>query len=210
MLQSQPFVKLFSSKLADHQGVVSFFEPPAGAECLIRFRRQHIARYDNVLKEWVLVDPYSRLEDLYVLLLSADQLALAISEDSLRSTVAALRDSHDLTDRAQIFFMIDGMKAYYKRRSGPKVKRDVIESSMARLQATERCFIVDLDGPEDTAHWLFNITGDLGEQMVVLEPGDIIYLSEQLGIKPYKKIRDSFLPFWYVSIVCFWFTRIDS
>ncbi|KAF8610499.1 hypothetical protein BDV93DRAFT_601498 [Ceratobasidium sp. AG-I] len=175
-LKGQPFVALFSSKLADHKGTVSFFEPPAGVECLIRFRRRHIAQYDSALKEWVPVDPYSRLEDLYVLFLSADQLALAISEDSLRSTLAALRDSHNLNDRAQIFFMIDGMRTYYKRKGGSKVKRDVIESSMARLQATERCFIVDVDGPEDTVQWLFNMTGDL-------------------GMRPHKRIRDSFLPF---------------
>ncbi|QRV86168.1 DNA excision repair protein ERCC-4 [Ceratobasidium sp. AG-Ba] len=72
--------------------------------------------------------------------------------------------------------MIDGMNAYYKRKGNKKVKRDIVESSITLLQAVERCFVVHVDGPEDTAQWLFNVTSDL-------------------GIKPHKRIRDSFLPF---------------
>ncbi|CAE6476662.1 unnamed protein product [Rhizoctonia solani] len=82
-----------------------------------------------------------------------------------------------LTTRSQIFIMVDGLNGYYKRKGSHKNKRNTIESALASLQALERCFIVHVEGAEDTAQWLFNITGDL-------------------GIRPHKRIRESFLPFW--------------
>ncbi|KAG8751763.1 hypothetical protein FRC12_012268 [Ceratobasidium sp. 428] len=174
-LQDLPFVDLFSEKIAPHNGKVAFFEPPTGVEHLIRFRRRHIARYDTTTKEWVPIEACTRLEDLYIVLLSAEQLIQAVSEESLPGTLSNLRDTHRLTNRSQIFLMVDGMNARYKRKGG-KIKRDVVESSMTFLQAVERCFIVHMNGPEDTSQWLFNITGDL-------------------GIKPHKRVQDSFLPF---------------
>ncbi|KAG8692880.1 hypothetical protein FRC08_009477 [Ceratobasidium sp. 394] len=126
--------------------------------------------------------------------LPADQLAQAVSEQSLPDTLSALRDTHDLTDRSQVFLMVDGINAYYKRKGGAKIKRDVIESSLTFLQAVERCFIVHVDGPADTSQWLLNITGDLGEYLHRMPAKPTI---EQWipGIKPHKRIRDSFLPF---------------
>jgi hypothetical protein len=162
-LEGSPFVAPFAEKLAVHGGSVAFFEPPAEVGTMIRFRRRHIARYDSNTKEWTPIQACTRLEDLYIIFLSADRLALAISEESLPETLSALRDAHSLTRRSQIFLMIDGVNAYYKRRGGTRVKRNVVESSMACLQAIERCFIVHVDGPEDTAQWLFNMTSDLGE-----------------------------------------------
>jgi hypothetical protein len=161
-LQGHPFVSALKSKLVPHNGGISFFKPPPEVEHLIQFRRRHMARYDGMLKEWVAVEPHTSLEDLYVIFISADFLALAISEESLVGLLAALRSSHSLSSRSQIFLMVDGINAYYNRKDSHKVKRNFIESTMASLQATERCFIVYVDGPEDTSQWLFNITGDLG------------------------------------------------
>lgn len=175
-LQEHPFVQPLSSKLAAHDGDVDFFEPPPDVEHLVRFRRRHVARYDGALKEWVPVEPCAKLEDLYIIYLSADLFARAISEDYLVGILSALRTSHYLTSRSQIFLMIDGMDDYYKRKNAHKLKRDAIESTIVALQAIERCFIVYVDGPEDTAQWMFNIAGDL-------------------GIRPHKRIRESFLPF---------------
>ncbi|QRW27332.1 DNA excision repair protein ERCC-4 [Rhizoctonia solani] len=137
--------------------------------------RQHVAKYDNKSKEWVPVTPYHALEDLYVLFLSADSLALAVLEETLTETLSELRSTHQLTAHSQIFVMIDGLHAYYKRKGG-RSKRNAIESALATLQASERCFIVQVEGASDAAQWLFNIIGDL-------------------GIRPYKRIRESFLPF---------------
>ncbi|KAG9126547.1 hypothetical protein FRC07_003001 [Ceratobasidium sp. 392] len=160
-LRNSPFVNPFRDKLAPHDGKLEFFEPPSGIERLIRFRRSHVARYDIATKEWVLIDPYTRLEDLYILFLPADQLVQAVSEQSLSDMLSVLRDTHQLTQRSQIFLMVDGINAYYKQKGGAKVKRGVIESSMTFLQAVERCFIVHVDGPEDASQWLFDMTGDL-------------------------------------------------
>ncbi|KAG8679090.1 hypothetical protein FRC08_017228, partial [Ceratobasidium sp. 394] len=77
LLQDLPFVSPFSEALASHDGSVEFFKPVGGLERLIRFRRRHIARYDTTLKEWIPVESYTRLEDLYIMFLPADQLAQA-------------------------------------------------------------------------------------------------------------------------------------
>ncbi|CAE6433561.1 unnamed protein product [Rhizoctonia solani] len=174
--EDHPFVGYLESKLAVHGCSTLFFDPPSRREPLIRFRRQHIAQYDNKTKEWVPVTPYHSLEDLYVLLLSADTLALAVSSGTLTETLSVLRSTHRLTARSQIFLMIDGLNAYYKYNRSRKGKRNAIESALVALQASERCFIIQVEGAEDTAQWLFNVTGDL-------------------GIRPHKRIRESFLPF---------------
>ncbi|CAE6433262.1 unnamed protein product [Rhizoctonia solani] len=174
--QGYPFVDHLESKLATHDSNVAFFDPPPRSEFLIRFRRQHIARYDKQLKEWIPITPYTELEDLYVLLLSADTLALAILEETLTKTLSALRSTYKLTARSQIFIMVDGLNAYYRCKGVREDKRDTIESALVSLQTLEKCFIVQTEGAENTAQWLFNITGDL-------------------GIKPHKRIRESFLPF---------------
>ncbi|KAG8743710.1 hypothetical protein FRC10_011583 [Ceratobasidium sp. 414] len=168
-LQNLPFVALFSEALASHDGNVEFFEPPDGVERLIRFRRRHIARYDTALKEWIPVEAYTRLEDLYIVLLSADQLARAVSERALPDMLSALRNTHHLTAHSQIFLMIDGVNAYYKRRGAANIEHDAMESSMTFLQAVERCFIVYVDGPVDTSQWLLNITGDLDTYKKMLQ-----------------------------------------
>ncbi|KAF8710815.1 ERCC4 domain, partial [Rhizoctonia solani] len=174
-LEDHPFVSCLESKLIPYSCGTLFFGPPSRSEPLIRFRRQHVAKYDNKSKEWVPVTPYHALEDLYVLFLSADSLALAVLEETLTETLSELRSTHQLTAHSQIFVMIDGLHAYYKRKGG-RSKRNAIESALATLQASERCFIVQVEGASDAAQWLFNIIGDL-------------------GIRPYKRIRESFLPF---------------
>ncbi|CAE6459856.1 unnamed protein product [Rhizoctonia solani] len=175
-LEGYSFVDYLETKLAVHGCALSFFDSQLQSEHLIRFRRQHFARYDNKSKEWVPVVPYTALEDLYVLFLSSEALALAILEETLTKTLYTLRSMCHLTTRSQIFIMVDGLNGYYKRKGSHNNKRNTIESALASLQALERCFIVHVEGAEDTAQWLFNITGDL-------------------GIRPHKRIRESFLPF---------------
>ncbi|EUC67094.1 ERCC4 domain protein, partial [Rhizoctonia solani AG-3 Rhs1AP] len=174
--QDHLFVDHLERKLSVHDCSISFFDPPPQSESLIRFRRQHIARYDNRLKEWVPTTPHAALEDLYVLFLSADTLALALLQEDITEMLASLRRTHCLTTHSQIFIMIDGLNGYYKRKKGRKDERNTIESALTSLQALERCFIVHVEGAEDTAQWLFNITGDL-------------------GIRPHRRIQESFLPF---------------
>ncbi|CAE6521737.1 unnamed protein product [Rhizoctonia solani] len=118
-----------------------------------KFRRQHIARYDNKSKEWVPTTPHATLEELYVLFLSADTLVLVLLQEGVTEMLASLRRTYHLTTRSQIFIMVDGLDGYYKRKKG-----------------------LHVEGAEDTAQWLFNITGDL-------------------GIRPHKRIQESFLPF---------------
>ncbi|KEP53600.1 ERCC4 domain protein [Rhizoctonia solani 123E] len=174
--QDHLFVDHLERKLSVHDCSISFFDPPPQSESLIRFRRQHIARYDSRLKEWVPTTPHAALEDLYVLFLSADTLALALLQEDITEMLASLRRTHCLTTHSQIFIMIDGLNGYYKRKKGRKDERNTIESALTSLQALERCFIVHVEGAEDTAQWLFNITGDL-------------------GIRPHRRIQESFLPF---------------
>ncbi|CUA72280.1 hypothetical protein RSOLAG22IIIB_00945 [Rhizoctonia solani] len=174
--ESYSFVESLKQKLAAHGCSISFFDPPPQSESLIRFRRQHIARYDNKSKEWVPTTPHATLEDLYVLFLSADTLVLVLLQEGVTEMLASLRRTYHLTTRSQIFIMVDGLDGYYKRKKGRREERNAIESALTSLQAIERCFIVHVEGAEDTAQWLFNITGDL-------------------GIRPHKRIQESFLPF---------------
>ncbi|KAG8715920.1 hypothetical protein FRC11_012987 [Ceratobasidium sp. 423] len=194
--QGYPFVGYLESKLATHDSRMAFFDPPPQSEFLIRFRRQHIARYDKQLKEWTPVTPYAALEDLYVLFLSADALALAILEGTLTETLSTLRSTHRLSSRSQIFIMVDGLNGYYKRKGVRRDKRDAIESALVSLQALEKCFIVQVEGAEDAAQWLFNITGDLGMFPLAYKQHAHLKLNRTgVGIKPHKRIRESFLPF---------------
>ncbi|KDN49392.1 hypothetical protein RSAG8_02094, partial [Rhizoctonia solani AG-8 WAC10335] len=174
--EGYPFVECLERNLATHGCSISFFDPPPQSDFLIRFRRQHIARYDNKLKEWIPITPHAALEDLYVLFLSAETLALTILQENLTEMLASLRSTHRLTTRSQVFIMVDGLNGYYKRKEGRRDKQNMIESALTSLQALERCFIVHVEGAEDAAQWLYNITGDL-------------------GIRPHKRIRESFLPF---------------
>ncbi|KAL5636094.1 hypothetical protein ACGC1H_004794 [Rhizoctonia solani] len=160
--EGHSFVDYLERKLAAHDCSISFFDPPPQSESLIRFRRQHIARYDNRLKEWVPITHHAALEDLYVLFLPADTLVLALLQEEITEMLASLRRTHCLTTHSQIFIMIDGLNGYYKRKKGRRDERNTVESALTSLQALERCFIVHVEGAEDTAQWLFNITGDLG------------------------------------------------
>ncbi|KAH7340287.1 hypothetical protein B0J17DRAFT_766297 [Rhizoctonia solani] len=195
-LEGYPFVDSLEAKLATYGSTISFFDPQHQGECLIRFRRQHFARYNNKSREWIPVVPYAALEDLYVLFLSSEALVLATLEENLTKTLHTLRRTHHLTTRSQIFIMVDGLNEYYKRKGSCKNQRNTIESALASLQALERCFIVHAEGAEDTAQWLFNITGDLGAFLSICEYHICLKRSlVALGIKPHKRIRESFLPF---------------
>ncbi|KAJ1310377.1 hypothetical protein OPQ81_007115 [Rhizoctonia solani] len=158
--EGRPFVDYLQSKLATHGCHISFFDPPPQGEFLIRFRRQHIARYDNQMKEWI---PRMPLLSRY----SKKRLPKRYQHfGTLIVSPLAHRSSSWST----------GLMHIINEKDGHKDKRSKIESALTTLQALERCFIVQVEGAEDTAQWLFNITGDL-------------------GIRPHKRIRESFLPF---------------
>ncbi|KAJ7435256.1 hypothetical protein FB451DRAFT_1418284 [Mycena latifolia] len=137
------------------------------------WRRTMRKEYDPVAREWLPVPPHVRTEGTYLIYMSADELARCIrDEDCVKNVVRQVR----AVCSGQIFLMVYGLKAYLKRKSPGRYTMAQIECAVAVLQMVEHTHLMYVDTVEDAVARLYDLSADL-------------------GIKPYKLIERSHLPF---------------
>ncbi|KAJ6582721.1 hypothetical protein DFH09DRAFT_1309656 [Mycena vulgaris] len=137
------------------------------------WRRTTNKEYDTVAREWLPVAPHVRTEEMYLIYMTADELARCIQqEDGVKNVVREVRAACP----GQIFLMVEGLTKYLRRTSGIRYTMPEIERAVAALQMTEHTHLLYVDSVADTVTRLYDLSADL-------------------GIKPYKLIERSHLPF---------------
>ncbi|KAJ7481030.1 hypothetical protein B0H11DRAFT_2232951 [Mycena galericulata] len=174
----EQLLQAFRDKVAEFNMTVSTVERQAiDGYDVFSWRRKMSAKYDPIAREWRPVEePYMKIENTYLVYMSADELARCIrDEDGVKGVVRRVRQKY--APRAvQIFVMVDGLTAYLRRTSGIRYTKAQIEGTLAALQMAEHTHLLYVDKPEDAAARLYDLSADL-------------------GIKPYKLIERSHLPF---------------
>ncbi|KAJ7084580.1 hypothetical protein B0H15DRAFT_910856 [Mycena belliarum] len=129
-------------------------------------------KYDVAAREWQPMPAYERTEETFLIYMNAEELARCIrDEDGVKGVVRQVRAACG----GQIFLMVYGLKAYLKRKSAIYTMAQ-IERAVAALQMAERTHLLYVDTVDDAVERLYNLSADL-------------------GIKPYKLIERSHLPF---------------
>lgn len=162
-----------ADRLAEH-GCSINYSGSARFPNLFRWERRIRAKYDEHSREWIPVPEYRRFEGLNMLYFEATSLmSQANSIQALNQTIEDLRAEYRLTPKHQIFIMINDLEMHYRKtgkgsraanaaaRSEGRVlvKKGDMERSLASLQVAQKCFIVHVEGIEDAAEWVFNMTG---------------------------------------------------
>ncbi|KZO97257.1 hypothetical protein CALVIDRAFT_82138 [Calocera viscosa TUFC12733] len=126
--------------------VVDELDPPN----TICWRRRVTARFDKGKRQFVPLDhPQSVMENARLLYLQEEHLQNGLKNGRFEQTVQRLRD--ELCPNGLLFAMIDGS-------SGSKV----IERQLTMMMMKHRLNVIRVEGPEDAATWLYDITADLG------------------------------------------------
>ncbi|KAJ7677690.1 hypothetical protein DFH06DRAFT_1033270 [Mycena polygramma] len=142
---------------------------------IFSWQRTMTAEYDPVGREWQAVQAHTRTEGTYLVYMKADELARCIhDEDGVKSVVRRVRQERG--SKAQIFLMVVGLTGYFRRKSGIRYTKDEIERALAALQMAEHAHLLYVDNVADAVTRLYDLSADL-------------------GIKPYKLIERSHLPF---------------
>ncbi|KAJ7689625.1 hypothetical protein B0H17DRAFT_1066351 [Mycena rosella] len=136
------------------------------------WRRTTNKEYDPLAREWLPVAPYVRVEDMYLVYMTADELARCIQqEDGVKNVVRQVR----AVCPGQIFLMISGLALYLKRKGGIRYSMAEIERAVAALQMAEHTHLLYVNSVADAVTRLYDLSADL-------------------GIKPYKLIERAHLP----------------
>ncbi|KAJ6513597.1 hypothetical protein C8R47DRAFT_615777 [Mycena vitilis] len=142
---------------------------------IFSWQRTMTAEYDPVGREWQAVQAHTSTEGTYLVYMQADHLARCINdENGLKSVVRSVRQERG--SKAQIFLMVVGLTAYFRRKSGIRYTKDEIERALAALQMAEHAHLLYVDNVADAVTRLYDLSADL-------------------GIKPYKLIERSHLRF---------------
>jgi crossover junction endonuclease EME1 len=171
-LRDTPLMGAVSTRLKEHDCSVRFFASPIPN--IIRWERRVYAKYSESNREWVPVKEYSRFEAINMVYIDADAL---LSQDGngivkLERVIQKIKVELELTDKHQIFIMIDDMEARYRRtgkgsRAANAAAREAghalvdkrsVERALASLQVSQKCFIIHVEGEADAAEWIFNMT----------------------------------------------------
>ncbi|KAJ7151212.1 hypothetical protein C8R46DRAFT_1358103 [Mycena filopes] len=167
----------FRTRTAEHNMLVTI-----GKTNLVRglnifaWRRTMTAEFDVGSRAWLPVPAYVRDEDAYLVYVMADELARWIQdEDGAKNVVRRVRAAC-APRKVQIFVMVVGLTLYLRRKTGIRYTKPEIERSLAALQMAEHVHLLYIDKVEDAVERLYDLSADL-------------------GIKPYKLITRSHLPF---------------
>lgn len=157
---------------------------------IMRWERTIRAKYNDGDRQWEPVPEYKRFEATHLLYIHAAALLSSVTSatsthnvDLISRTITSYRRALKISDSHQVFVMIDDLEAYYRRRGkGSRaanaqardnlagkttggtglVEKSSVERALASMQVAQRCFIVHVEGTQDAAEWLYNMTADLG------------------------------------------------
>ncbi|KAF8215049.1 hypothetical protein K438DRAFT_2008531 [Mycena galopus ATCC 62051] len=182
-LSTSPLLTAFRAHIAQFEMTVSVADANMVHRCnVFRWRRTISAEYDDVAREWVPLDLDQVKElDTSLVYMSAKELARCVrDEDGAKNVVRKVRDACPAGPRTQIFLMVEGLTAYFRRKGGlgsdPQYTKPQIEEALAALQLAENVHLLCVDTVADAVVRLYDLSADL-------------------GIKPYKLIQRSHLPF---------------
>lgn len=164
-----------TARLSEHHCSVHYANSPIPN--LIRWERRVCAKYSERNREWVPVEEYRRFEAIDMIYIDADSLVSRGGNGiaKLERVIQKVKVELELTDKHQIFVMIDDMEARYRKtgkgsRAANAAARDAghalvdkrsIERALASLQVSQKCFIVHVEGDADAADWIFNMTAGI-------------------------------------------------
>ncbi|KAJ7027973.1 hypothetical protein C8F04DRAFT_1007823 [Mycena alexandri] len=140
------------------------------------WRRTMTAEYDVESRAWLPVPPHVRDEDTYLVYVKVDELARWIKEEDGAKAVVRRVRSACAPRKVQIFVMVNGLMLYLRRKTGIRYTKPEIERALAALQMAEHVHLLYIDKVDDAVVRLYDLSADL-------------------GIKPYKLITRSHLPF---------------
>lgn len=168
-----PFIETVASRLISYDCNVdplSSSDDPA----LIRWERRVPTRYDEQERQWIQVPEYTRFEATNMIYVHAkDLISRTNGIELLEGRIVRLRHNLKLTPKHQLFVMIDDLEAHYRkkgkgsraanasaRQAGYElIAKPKVERALAALQVSQRCFVVHVEGVEDAAEWIYNMTG---------------------------------------------------
>lgn len=172
-LRGTVFANATAARLAEHGCPVSYSNSTT-EPALVRWERRISARYDETERLWIPVPEYTRFEGTNLIYIRAEDL---IQDEAgvalLESRITNLRREYNLTRHHQIFLIIDDMEAHYRKKGkGSRavnaqaikagyhlIDKQTMERALAAMQVEHRVFIVHVEGAEDAAEWIYNITG---------------------------------------------------
>ncbi|KAJ7193517.1 hypothetical protein GGX14DRAFT_701109 [Mycena pura] len=175
-----PLYHAFCTRVAEYNMTVSVAPTRAvrGFD-VFSWRSTMSKRYDPAARAWLPVAPYIKNEKTYLVYMTADKLVECLrDEDGAKNVVRRVRSVYDghPDGPLQIFFMIEGLKAFLRRRSRIQYTKDDIERALAALQMAEGIHLLYVETVPDAVERLYDLSADL-------------------GIKPYKLVERSHLPF---------------
>ncbi|CAK5271153.1 unnamed protein product [Mycena citricolor] len=142
---------------------------------VFKWRRMTTAEYDEEARQWMPSQECVKDERTCLIHLKADELVRHLKdEDGGTGVVKEVRAV--CGNKSQVFIMVDGLKAYLRRKSGIRMTKPEIERSLAALQMAENVHLLYVDTVSEAVERLYDLSADL-------------------GIKPYKLIERSHLPF---------------
>lgn len=171
-LEDTPLMKTVRTRLGMHGCAVRYIVSPSEPG-LVRWQRRICAQYDEQERQWFPVKEYVRFEATNMLYLHArDLISQPNGIQLLQGRIERLRQSLKLTTKHQVFVMIDDLEAHYRRKGkGSRaanasasqagyqlVAKQAVERALAALQVAQKCFVVHVEGIEDAAEWIYNMT----------------------------------------------------
>lgn len=171
-LKATPFITAVASRLLGHScNVVSLLASDDPA--LVRWQRRVSTRYDEKERQWIPVPEYHRFEAANMIYVYAKDLVSQTNGIGLLETrIGRLRYNLKLTPKHQIIVMIDDLEAHYRkkgkgsraanasaRQAGYElIAKPKVERALAALQVSQKCFVVHVEGVNDAAEWIYNMT----------------------------------------------------
>nr|GAT52522.1 predicted protein [Mycena chlorophos] len=173
----RPLYDAFRDRVAEYHMTVSLAQAREvrGLD-VFSWTRTKRSEYNIATREWDPVDEYVAKEATAAVYLEAARLVALLDEEK-GSDVASQLHKAFLHDHLQIFFIVNGMGAFIREQGMRAVDvRDQVERAVASLQMAEGIHFLYTESIPDAVERLYDLSADL-------------------GIKPYKIIERSHLPF---------------
>lgn len=200
-LRDTPFLAAVNARLAAYGCGVRHIES-SGEPGLIRWQRRVSARYDEQERLWIPVEEYNRFEATNMIYLHAREIiSQPNAVELMHGRIERLRQTLKLTAKHQVFVMIDELEAHYRKRGkGSRaanasarqagyqlVAKQTVERALAALQVSQKCFVVHVEGIEDAAEWIYNMTAGMNSRTYT-DRAPVLIIMLDIGVKPHKYV----------------------